>query len=713
MPGPTVVDNKFIGGLFTDATGLTFPDNSAIETFNFAYQIDGTVERRLGFDLEANFIGQTVISSDYAPGGTSAVFNTYVWKGADGAGLVDLAVVQVGNNLKFFKLTVENAVSNNLTDQLNMATFASGTFVAADIRVIDAQFADGFGRLYVVHPKCNPFYIKYDNTTGLVSGTAITIKVRDLVGVTDDLGVAERPTANSDSHLYNLFNQGWPKSYPTVFGTATIPGGVESAGAAGNYGPSNVDVWWLFRDVDGKFNTASVNNHQYTARGNTPAPKGYFIGEAFNFNRNHTDIINAYNAAATFNFLHPTESLITSNDLRPSCVAFYAGRVFYAGVPHKDFVSNIYASKVIESDKDYGVCYQVNSPTSEELFDLLPTDGLVIKRPEMGTVYKLFPMGTFLIIFASNGVWAISGSQGLGFIATDYSISKISSVPSISGTSFVDVEGMPFWWNRDGIYTVQPSPDGRGLNVSSLTYGHIQNFYDALPPSEKQYVRGAYNPVSKIVQWIYHAATSTTLNERQFYDHILVYNTRTKIFYPYAVADPVHNICIVGIISANLRPTEIVALDTPTAFKYIVRYGAPGSSSVDMSFALEKDEDYVDWSGFVTNGVSYADTSYFITGFRVYTEGNKLGQVPYIWVHAKGPSKVDIQLLWDYANSGDYGDWSNKQRIEFDGRGKLYQTKPRRIRGDGKALQIKFSAVDGNPATLIGWSAQVAVNKQP
>jgi len=51
-----------------------------------------------------------------------------------------------------------------------------------------------------------------------------------------------------------------------------------------------------------------------------------------------------------------------------------------------------------------GNCYQVNDPTSDQLFDLLPTDGGVIVIQGCGSIYKLFPLQNALLVFAANGV---------------------------------------------------------------------------------------------------------------------------------------------------------------------------------------------------------------------------------------------------------------------------------------------------------------------
>jgi len=48
----SVVENRLIRGLVTEATGLNFPEDACVETYDCVFDNIGTVTRRLGIDVE-------------------------------------------------------------------------------------------------------------------------------------------------------------------------------------------------------------------------------------------------------------------------------------------------------------------------------------------------------------------------------------------------------------------------------------------------------------------------------------------------------------------------------------------------------------------------------------------------------------------------------------------------------------------------------------
>ena len=55
--------NTFVGGLVTEASPLTFPENASIDEANFELNKDGSRVRRLGMDYES---GLTALPLTYA-----------------------------------------------------------------------------------------------------------------------------------------------------------------------------------------------------------------------------------------------------------------------------------------------------------------------------------------------------------------------------------------------------------------------------------------------------------------------------------------------------------------------------------------------------------------------------------------------------------------------------------------------------------------------
>lgn len=467
--------------------------------------------------------------------------------------------------------------------------------------------------------------------------------------------------------------------------------------AVGLY-PSNSDVWWYFKDGTGAYNPAETNSGVVPSYGE--APKGFYILEAFNQQKG---IISGVSGI---------DSIVTNQ--RPTTGAWFQGRVWYAGVnasqdatPTTNYYSwteNIYFSQVVVDNTQFGKCYQVNDPTSEKLFDLLPTDGGVITIQGCGAIYKLFPIQNGMLVFAANGIWFITGSQGIGFTANDYTITKISSIESISSTSFVNVQGLPYFWNEEGIYTVAPSPQGLGLQVDPITINTIKSFYNKIPIQSKKYVRGDYNPIEYTIQWVYRDEEESGIVNRYDFNRMMNYNVANKAFYPYSI--DVTNTKIHDAVYVTY-PGDVVNSPRP-CFKYLT--SKPEGITYSFTFAEEYDDSYLDWKSVDTVGKDYS--SYFITGYKLRGQGLRKFQLGYIYVYsdAEVPTAYKIQGIWDYANSPNSGKYTNIQLITnaLTRFGKIFRR--HKIRGRGLALQLKISSATGMPFNISGWSVSDTVN---
>lgn len=460
-------------------------------------------------------------------------------------------------------------------------------------------------------------------------------------------------------------------------------------GGIGQY-PSNSDQWWRFKNTSGVFDPVTTIGNVTSGTG--PAPKGHFLLKAF---------IQDRATPSTF-----TSLTTISTTARPTNGTWFQGRVWYTGVnaafpatgtaSFTTWTENIYFSQVVNKPEDFGKCYQINDPTSEDLFDILPTDGGVMVIQGSGPIYKLFPTMNGLLVFAANGVWFITGSQGIGFSAIDYTITKISSIPSISSTSYVDVVGLPYFWNEDGIYQVQSQQNG-SLAVVPITVGTIETFYDEIPLSSKRNARGAYHPIEYVIQWIYKDTEATSVSDSFSYNKILNFNTYNKAFFPYTVdnsADSINGICYVTG-PGGLNTTD-------PAFKYFTT-----SNLLNGSFSDIHDTDYVDWGG-----INYS--SYFITGYKLRGQAIKRFQPQYIQLWSRlsdTAGSYQIQGIWDYAASGNSGRYSSPNTVETPTNAQFLSFYRRhKIRGHGYALQFKVMSVNSKPFDIIGWAVVDTVN---
>lgn len=467
--------------------------------------------------------------------------------------------------------------------------------------------------------------------------------------------------------------------------------------AEGNY-PSNADVWWYFKDTSNNFNPTTTVPQVTVASSN--APQGHFIMEAFNMDRG------AFIAVAG---VTPVRT-----NVRPTNGTFFQGRVWYTGVnavqPAQGdagfytWTENIYFSQVVQTSADFGLCYQQNDPTSENLFGLLPTDGGIITIPGSGPIYKLFPIQNGLIVFAGNGIWFITGSKGIGFAADDYVITQISYVQSISSTSFVNVLGLPFFWNEEGIYQVTPSQSGQ-LQVEPITVGTILTFFNEIPNSSKVFVRGAYNPIEYTIQWVYRSTDETGIVDRYRFDTVLNFNTFNKAFFPYTLSGTSGvNPFVCSILYVNY-PNEVTSPDP--GFKYLTQ-----DPNNQFTFADEHDTSYVDWKSF--DGIGVGFTSFFITGHKVRGQAQRRYQPQYINMWSRTNSETggyNFQGLWDFANNTNSNRWTTIQKAFVADNNYDVSHRRFKLRGHGYSLQFKVSSIPGFPFDIVGWSVTDVINQ--
>lgn len=712
------VQNNFTAGLVSDNTLLNFPDNACTEVDNCVFDETGRVRRRFGFDFEPNYSGNNV-----EPAGL--ITSNYTWTEINGDGTQNLLVVQIGTILYFYDLSFPSLSQGKLASTVSLLDFdAPG---ATDVGTQACSFSQGLGFLFVAHPQCDPFYVTYASSA--VTGTVITVKIRDLEGLDDSLGVDERPTATvaslSVAHKYNLYNQGW---YYNAAGHLT------SWDTALPTMPSNADIWWFYRTSAYVFDTALVATRTL---GNTPAPKGYYVLSAFSEDRSTASGIT-------------TIAVVSTGAKRPSSSAFFAGRVWYAGTAYAGFSNKIFFSQVLSDVAQAGYCYQHNDPTAEDLNDLLPNDGGYIVIQGAGTVYAMREMEHSIIIFTSNGVWAVSGSSGTGFLATDFAVQKISSVPCTNATSIVEVDGSYMWWNDEGIWTIGANPEGAArqqdpnyntlptqnlFTITSLTNHKIRRYLATVMPSiSRKQSTGAYNASDKVVYWLFSTAQSTTPDEITDYNKMLCYNLLSKAFYVWTI--PNTNVKLRGILvfkgfaganisydvidaSANLvidaDTNQVISYNLTGSSeqatnKYIVSY-VDGSSDTQFTIATNVDTLYLDWAAYDTFGVSF--DSYFITGYMIPGDGMRFFQPNYVQLFLEQETGAGgkIQGIFDWTSSTDSNRWSGLQNIyNTTWTNRVANFRRLKIRGKGKSIQLRVESEINKPFTIVGWGVKLVGN---
>jgi hypothetical protein len=690
------IENNFSKGLITEATALNYPENSVVETDNCIYSKNGRVIRRYGIDYEDAYAITTFADMDIYDAATtpSDIYNTaaiqeYEWNTVNNDGNLSFVVVQIGNVINFLATSFQNNLSNNrksftidLTDyQVPTYTSDDGQYVGA----VPVSMYGGFGYLFIVHPLCEPIYVSYDSTTDDITVTEINIRVRDFDKIEDGTTRDnERPASLTDAHEYNLYNQGWGVDAKNAGGTTTNV--IDYWDANMTNFPSNADIWFLFKN-----SSSLIDKDLFSTRalGNTPAPNGHFIYNAFDIDRD----------AEMGTTGLPS---LSSGDYRPSATAFYSGRVFYAGVQANGYGSKVYFSKVVESARDFGKCFQRADPTSEENSELLPTDGGVIDIPDIAIVLRMVPVGNNLLVFATNGIWSIFGRDGI-FAANDYNVNKVSSVSLAATNSVVVAEGIPLWWDTAGIYTMAFDPSTGKESIQNISESTIQSLIDEIPEANIAYVKGVYNNIDKNIHWLYKTGEAEDTLDNYNYDKLLVLNIVSQSF---SVATISSSEPKVGGIVFTSKSKNDPLISTRQAS--LVKYLTHGAIGTDGAYAFTvsqfNDDTYHDWVTYDDEGIDAE--SYFITGYRIRGELFKKWQSNYIVVvmDTEDDASAFLQGIWDYANSGDGGRFTSRQQVYRDDVTKDYSRAKVKMRGNGYSLQLKFSSEEGKPFSITGWA---------
>lgn len=668
------VESNFTNGLVTEATGLNFPENAVTETENCVFTPKGVATRRDGFEVE---VGSTSFATSIP---IEAVCVEYVWEAVAGDGTRNILVQQVGKFLFFMDIKATAGISASLLHTINLESYATS---AVDIPFAPCAFAHGLGRLVVVHPFCNPFFVNYNRETGVFSSSAISILTRDF------RGLDPRPTGRANTlsveERYNRINQGWTEELLVQY-LAKL-----------TFYPSDYEVWWLYKGPDPDFGTevflppGTVNQVAagFITRGNSPAPNGAMILTEFSQDRS------AASGVAGI-------PLITSGVYRPSAVTFHAGRVFYSGVNYNEYSSKVYFSQIIERTTQFGWCYQENDPTSQYTPDLLPSDGGVIAIPDVGQIIRLWSINNSILVIATNGVWEITGSTGIGFTSIDYTVKKISSVSTVSPYSFVNVQGAPFWWGKDGIYGAGAQNDALGIQVSNVSEAKIKDFFFDIPELNRKYVKGAYDTESQTIQWLYRNTGGASFEEAFTYPRVLNFNIKTQAFYPWLLSDSVQE--LKGIFASKGANVTLSSNE--------IRYTTSNDITQGWTIAQTNKGQRYDWGVLGTGGIDYLSS--MTSGYKLRGQAITKQQTNYIRFYNEGPGAFVFHSKWDYKQTADSGRWSSPQLVLFDDLTDTFtQTKRRKIRGHGLALQISFESVGRQDFAIVGWGSFDTTNARP
>ena len=756
---------NFTGGKNTEATPLNFPENSAQELDNFDLFVTGEIKRRLGLDFETSYTvrPETITAANIA----NYAVATHEWKAVNGKGDINFLVVQIGTTLYFHNLGDE-PISGTLRGSLSLASFRTGA--APENKVMSSSYGEGV--MALANSDMDPAILQYDEDTDTFTAIRQTLKIRDFDGV-DEIGDPEddfRPTSLTQQHRYNLRNQGWPNTTTvnnTPGGVRGVTRNIEPIGYTAqklNKYPSNADIFHAAKataagdpEVIGTYSPWAL---EQIATGNTPAPKGHYVLDLFSKDRTTASGV-------------PVGAPQTT-DKRPAVVIFFAGRVWYLGVPDKEYTGDVYFSQQLTDIKNANKCYQEYDPTAEDLNALLATDGGVIHIADMGEVYNAVVIGQELVIVSSTGVFSVSGQDGANtFTAEAYSIRKISTDGTVGRDTVVVAEGSMFWWGRGGIWAMAPGQIKDDWAVERITKDTIQTDYDAISAASRAYARGYYDDFSKKLYWLYNDTDGyDAINFRFKYNRALVLDTTLGAFYTHTFSDLDANSPWISSILLKTPGSESiitydifqglddiveggddivqdVAFESFTASKIkFLTFVANEDGTYSYTFSEFVNRNFSDWEtwdrfkNFVNNtGANYDSviqtgwntlgdlvrnkTITHLTTFFNRTEDGYIATEDPDVHEFSNPSGAYVQVRWEFDDI-DVGRWTNEiqayrlkrsyipeDSLDTFDYGQSVVNSKIRMRGRGTAFSVRFLSEEGKDMQLLGFAVNVRAGAKP
>jgi hypothetical protein len=499
------VVNNFVRGLITEAAELTFPEGASVDELNCDLRRDGTRRRRLGAVYESNNTLSSFTMSD------SETIATGDWINVGGDADLEFLVLQKGSTLYFYNKGDLPYSAQVETNSVDLSSYEQAGSAGAENA--KCQFTSIKGNLVVSSPEINTIAIQYSSGAGTFTVTQISFEIRDFEFQGDTSTYFDNDSSPSQDRKYDAQNAGWN---------------------TGNGAPTDLTKrlthpWFAGKDSSNNYSSAEWEK---VYGGTTLTANGHYILDFFTKNRGSASGLTGL-----------TKMTDTETSRFRSCVSF-SGRVFYAGVDSAENAGTILFSKLVDTIDDLGVCHQQNDPTAEYQSDLLATDGGVIRIPDAVKIQKLYAYQNSLFVFAENGVWQISGVDGV-FRATEFSVNRVTRVGILQPETFVEAEGIPFWWSRFGIHTLSTDPvSGQGTE-QNLTIPTVQSFWDEIDPDAKLKVTAVYDGINKRIYWGYPDAGETVESK---INNFLILDIPLQAFFPWKISDQTSNTdAVVGL----------------------------------------------------------------------------------------------------------------------------------------------------------------------
>lgn len=383
----------------------------------------------------------------------------------------------------------------------------------------------------------------------------------------------------------------------------------------------------------------------------------------------------------------PTLNVGFEEDKRFEAVAFYAGRVFYAGCQpdtRKDLAGRVYYSQIIKTAANASKAYQANDPSAKDINDLLDTDGGYITINNLGVVHAMVPFRQSLIVIATNGCWEIGVGESI-FTPKGYSVRQLTERGSKYRNGIMTIDGRPCYWSSQGLEVITESEITSFPTVQSLTDETIKSFV------QQDIVAGSvsctYDNVDNRAYWSFQLVGDTKTT-------VLVFDLRLGAFYTWSIDNNGYHV----------RSIDHFDNDTDERLRLVVQ-SKPSASLWQLDL---HSQDHATGNTDYLNSTTEIQFSAFIeAGYELNGDAMRKKQAIKVGTFCErdANSSLFARGKYEWSNNSVSGKWNNLQQAYRDaGEGHSVSVSRLRMRGSGRAFRIRYESDGTAPFKLYGWS---------
>lgn len=410
----------------------------------------------------------------------------------------------------------------------------------------------------------------------------------------------------------------------------------------------------------------------------------------------------------------------TGAQYRVADVNFTAGKFFYLLQQQV-----LFSQTVTENIKNCNKCYQDADPTSEEISDIIATDGGAITFNGIGDGVGLAKCAIGLMVFGTKSTYAIVSGVTGNFSAESYTTQFVNNAGAHSRGSIIETEDSIYYWSPQGIIRVYVNAaTGLSMITDNISVGTIQTWYQSIPKICRDNCQGVYDATNRRIHWYY----PTNEEEPLKLDGVLVLDLKYGAFTPYKLSNGGYVVAPFTVPTPNeIVPSmflwagddEIIAdEDTVIAKEYDVEYNEYSSvchisklSDNTLLYSEFNSRDFFDWIDYdfeaymvsypliVSDTYSYKQTPIVQTIFK-RTEEELLRDGNYL-----APTGCKYRTRWQWSIGDESNRWDMLQNCYFvpdNFKNYKYLTSKIVVRGRGKAFQIELRNDENKDMRIIG-----------